>query len=139
MDGIGVLKMVATTGMRYFIMRMHTTRSISRQLSLNAWTTGERGTALWAPSSLNAGVSSTSRRMIAAGDDDDEAEQERDAPAPAVEGVVWHEVRERKEDRAGEDLAGLHAPEREAGEEAAARAAAFSWTFVLIALQLVSD
>ena len=43
---------------------MQTTRIMSRQLVRKASITGERGTALWLPSSVKAGVSSTSRRMI---------------------------------------------------------------------------
>ena len=54
-----------------------------------------------------------------AGDDDEEAEQERDAPAPGREGRVGHEMRQRQEDRGGEDLPGLHALQREAREEPA--------------------
>ena len=47
-----------------FISAMQMTRIMSGQLFWIASTTGDRGTALWLPSSLNAGVSSTSRRMI---------------------------------------------------------------------------
>ena len=52
-------------------------------------------------------------------DDDDEAQQERNAPAPAIERFVGHVVRERQEYRRGQDLPGLHALQREAREEAA--------------------
>ena len=54
---------MATTGIT-FISAMQTTRIMSRQLCLKASITGERGTALWLPSSVKAGVSSTSRRMM---------------------------------------------------------------------------
>ena len=54
-----------------------------------------------------------------AGDDDDEAEEEGNAPAPGVERLLGHVVRERQEHRRGQDLPGLHALQGEAGEEAA--------------------
>ena len=52
-------------------------------------------------------------------DDDDDAEQEGDPPAPGVERIFGHEMRERQEDRGGEDLPGLHALKGEAGQKAA--------------------
>ena len=54
-----------------------------------------------------------------AGNDDYEAEKERDAPAPGIERLVGHIGGKRQEDRRGHDLAGLHALQGEAGEEAA--------------------
>ena len=47
-----------------FISAMQTTRIMSGQLVRMASITGERGTAWCSPSSLKAGVSSTSRRMM---------------------------------------------------------------------------
>ena len=98
---------------------MQNTRSMSEPLSLTACTIGALGTSPCAASSWNAGVSSTLRRMMIAGDDDDHAEQERDPPAPRLEGLRRHRRGQRQEHRGGEDLAGLHALQREAAEVAA--------------------
>ncbi len=47
-----------------FISAMQITRSMSRPFSLTAITIGALGTSPWTSSSLNAGVSSTRRRMM---------------------------------------------------------------------------
>ena len=52
-------------------------------------------------------------------DDDHDAREEGDPPAPRIERLRIHVVRERQEYRRGEDLPGLHALQREACEKAA--------------------
>ena len=52
-------------------------------------------------------------------DDHDKAQQERDTPAPAVERLLVHVVRERQEHRRGENLSRLDALQCEARKEAA--------------------
>src|SRR5215831_7882212 len=51
-------------------------------------------------------------------DDDEEAEEERNPPTPGIERFVRHVGGEWQEDRCGDDLAGLHAVQREARVEA---------------------
>ncbi|MNT19382.1 hypothetical protein D3C72_1546420 [compost metagenome] len=51
-----------------------------------------------------------------AGDDDDDTQQERNAPAPAIELLGGHVVRQRQKNSRRKDLPGLHTLQCEAGE-----------------------
>ena len=92
---------------------------MSFQLYLKAWTIGVLGTFVV----LALFGESGRLRDLAANDvtcDDDEgAEEKRNPPAPGHEFRLGQEMRERQEDRRGEDLAGLHALEAKAGVVAA--------------------